>query len=163
MKKLLLILLIAMLTSCNQRKSAENSDQVATPTLPDFFDANAPRAQVLLLGVAHFKDANADRYKPKYSLDIMSDKRQKELNDLLTNLEMFNPTKIVLEVRTEQQHLLDSLYTEYLNGTFDLGPHERFQIGFKLAKRLHLKQLIAGDTRGNEYDYIVSDYPRLSQ
>ncbi len=38
-----------------------------------------PRAQLLLLGTFHFKDAGLDGYKPKHDVDILSEEGQKQV------------------------------------------------------------------------------------
>ena len=55
--------------------------QAAEPKLemPADLGFDGPRAQLLLLGTFHFKDAGLDGYKPKYDVDILSAERQRQL------------------------------------------------------------------------------------
>lgn len=107
-------------------------------------------SDLLMLGTFHFKDAGLDGYKPKYSKDILSEKGQKELNQLLDILKKYGPTKIGIEVKANRQHKLDSLYNLYLEGKYDISKkaNEIFQVGFKLAKLLGHKKIYAIDAPG---------------
>lgn len=157
MKILVSLLALYLFISCKSDHE-NNKKNLPEVRIPDFFDQNGPKAEVLLLGTFHFKDAGADDYKPKFQVDIMSEKRQSELEDLLKGLEKFNPTKIIVEAKTHQQSKLDSLYLAYQEGRFELRANEIFQIAFRLANRLGHKKLIAGDVYGREYEYIRADF-----
>lgn len=166
--KIMFCSMIMLVFSCSKPEKSnikgEEQEEISQQvTIPDFFGRNSQKPEVLLLGVFHFQDAGADDYKPKYSVNILSKKRQKELDYILDAFEKYRPTKIIIEARVEQQGIIDSLYSEYLNDRFELRANEIFQIGFKLGKRLGIKQLIASDVRGREYDYIVEDYEAYKQ
>ena len=66
-----------------------------------------PRAKILLLGTFHFKDAGLDSYKPEFDVDIFSEKRQKEVADVVRRLSAYRPTKIAAEWRPEHQEATD--------------------------------------------------------
>lgn len=131
--------------SCQQQETNN------TRSIPDFFNESKPKAEVLLFGTFHFKDAGLDQYKPKFTVDIMSKKRQAEVETILDALEKFNPTKIIIERKPDYQPKLDSLYQAYLRDDFQLKANEIYQIGFKLAKRLGHQTLIAGDESGRGF------------
>jgi hypothetical protein len=111
----------------------------------DFLGEKAPRAQVLLLGTFHFRDANVDAYEPKHAVNIMSAIRQREVEDLVDRLARFAPTKVAVEARAERQPQLDSLYREYRAGKWELAENEIYQIGFRLAKRMGHARVYAVD------------------
>jgi hypothetical protein len=146
---IVLIILNASFMSCSfnsdERNELNSDNTVQEIKMPDFLNHIQPKAKVLLLGTFHFNDAGLDEYKPKYSVDILSEKRQQELDSLLIALERFQPTQIIVERKPDYQEKLDSLYAAYLNGDFELTSNEIYQIGFKMAKRSGLKHLIAGD------------------
>lgn len=125
--------------------------------IPDFLGDKEQKAEVLLLGTFHFKDAGLDTYKQKYSVDILSEKRQNELNEILEALEAFKPTKIIVERKPYYQPKLDSLYNAFLNGEFKANENEIYQVGFKLAKRLGHERVIAGDQKGRGYPFKPGD------
>lgn len=99
----------------------------------------------MLLGVFHFADAGLDAYKPRFSVDVMSAERQAEIEDLLTRLAAFRPTKIAVEQNRSRQPRIDSLYNAYLGGTHKLGSNEVFQLGFRLARKLGHSRVYAID------------------
>jgi hypothetical protein len=79
------------------------------------------KPKLLILGTFHFKDAGKDGYKPKFSVNILSEKRQKEVEDLVEQIAKFKPTKIGVEWKKEKdQAFLDSAYQVYLEGKFVL-------------------------------------------
>lgn len=118
---------------------------------PDFFAADAPKPRVLLLGTFHFQDAGLDEYEPQWEVDVLSDERQAEIEELLGLLEAWRPTKVAVEVKPEGQVQIDSLYRAYRAGEFELPANEIFQLGFRLAARLGHERVHAVDARGRSY------------
>lgn len=142
-------------TGRQEHKAKEQSPDIR---VPDFFKRKSQKPEVLLMGVFHFQDPGADGYKPDYAVDIFSEERQRELNNILDALSEYRPTQIIVEVNTQDQAWLDSTYNDYLAGNFQLRANEVFQIGFRLGRRLGIKELLAGDVQGRAYDYIASDW-----
>jgi hypothetical protein len=118
---------------------------------------NEPRAHVLVLGVFHFQDAGLDAYKPTFAFDVLSPKRQAELDQVLTLLAAWKPTRIAIENLPERQSRLDSLFARYPAGGMDTLRNEIFQIGFKLAKRLGLPGVVAVDARARRLDSAMTE------
>jgi hypothetical protein len=114
---------------------------------PKVIDASAPspQAEVLLLGSYHMDNPSLDLHDMKAD-DVLSPKRQTEIEDLVTVLERFRPTKIAIEWDAGSQPQLDRAFGAYLNGKQELTRDERQQLGFRLAKNLGLKKLHAIDT-----------------
>ncbi len=114
---------------------------------PKVIDASAPspQAEVLLLGSYHMDNPGLDLHDMKAD-DVLSPKRQTEIEELATVLEHFRPTKIAIEWDAGSQPQLDRAFGEYLNGKRELTRDERQQVGFRLAKNLGLKKLYAIDT-----------------
>jgi hypothetical protein len=125
--------------------SAASVQTTPAASVPDFLNAAAPRAELLLVGVFHFQDPGQDAYKPKFSLDIKSAQRQHEVENVVEQLAEFRPTKVAVEATPDQQPRLDSLYSRYLAGTYQLGANETYQLGFRLAKRLGHSRVYAAD------------------
>tara|TARA_E500000318_G_C3556818_1_gene211508 strand:- start:1664 stop:2110 length:447 start_codon:yes stop_codon:yes gene_type:complete len=107
-----------------------------------FFN-DVDRSELLILGTFHFKDSGLDGYKPKTDVNIMAPERQQELNLLLRKIKAYAPTKIALEVNKSRQQKLDTLYSAYLAGSFDLSANEIYQVGFKLARMLGHERVYA--------------------
>ncbi|MBV7268064.1 DUF5694 domain-containing protein [Winogradskyella luteola] len=144
---------LLILTSCNQNKTdTEVSQEIANDSVPDFLRKKQKKPQILLMGMFHFRDAGRDGYKPKFHLDVMSDSRQKEIEEITNALKEFNPTKIVIEVKANKHRRIDSLYNLYLQDKFELRTNEIFQLGFRLGKILKHEKLIAGDAESMGVD-----------
>lgn len=116
-----------------------------------------PRAHVLVLGVFHFQDAGRDAYKPVFPFDVLSPKRQAELNEILTKLAAWKPTRIAIEAMPERQPRLDSLFVLYPGGGLDTLRNETYQIGFRLAKRLGLPGVVAIDAAARRLDSAMTE------
>lgn len=103
------------------------------------------KAQVMILGVYHFHNPNADMIKTDYP-DHLSEKKQREIAEVLDLLAAFKPTKIVVEAPPELNLVLNA-YQSYLKDEYKLTANEIDQIGFRLAKRLGHKQIYLADNR----------------
>lgn len=107
--------------------------------------AQQQKAKVMILGVYHFANLNLDLVKSNLP-DHLSNKKQKEIAELLDLLAKFKPTKIVVEAMPENTKVQDN-YSEYLKGNYKLTADETQQIGFRLAKRFKLKQIYLADNQ----------------
>ena len=111
-----------------------------------------PKAKIMLLGTFHLDNPGLDRHKPKYDFDVFSERRQREIEEVVERLASFQPTKITVEIRLEHQEETDRLYSAYLRGEFQLPASERYQLGFRLAKRLGHSKVYCIDVWGRYYD-----------
>lgn len=118
---------------------------------------NAPRAQVLVLGSFHFQDAGRDNYKPQFPFDIRTPQRQHELDEVLTKLAAWGPTRIAIERDVEVQARVDSLYAIYPGNGMDTLRNEIYQVGFKLAKRLHHAGVFGVDADARFLDTAMTE------
>ena len=105
-------------------------------------NTNPSKPQIALLGTFHFAGSN-DLLSLKID-DLATEKRQKEIQDLIDKIKKFNPTKIVLEYAYGKTKL-DSLYQLYRKGEHELSINERQQIGFRLAKQLGHEHIYVAD------------------
>jgi hypothetical protein len=144
MKKKTLILGILVLNSlygCSQIKQ--------TQLLSD----NSEQTSIMLLGMYHFNNPGKDSYNTEVD-DYWSDKRQKEIKEVVDLLEEFKPTKILVELSPSEQSKLDSMYNLYLKDQIALkdiqgGINEVYQIGLRLGKQLDGVDVITIDHNGN--------------
>jgi Skp family chaperone for outer membrane proteins len=113
--------------------------------------AQQTKTKVLLLGCFHFDNPGLDVAKFE-NANILSDKRQQELKDVLGKLEQFKPDKIFVEMPVAMQDRLDSALQKYKSGQLTLNAGEIHQLGFRLAKELEISSLFA-------VDYNESDFP----
>ena len=89
---------------------------------------------IMILGSTHLANPGIDHFNTKMD-DVLAPKRQREIEQLVEQLEAFKPTKIAFEIDhldTETQ----ANYQGYLKGTYELKRWEVDQIGFRLAKQM---------------------------
>ncbi len=110
-----------------------------------------PPAQVMLLGTFHFQDSGLNRYKAQHDVGILSEPRQREVEEVVACLARFQPTKIAVERRPDRQAEIDREYRAYLDGEFPLPAGEVHQLGFRLAKRLGHARVYGVDAWGRYY------------
>lgn len=101
--------------------------------------------KVSILGVFHF--AGTSDYSSVEFESLESEKRQREIKEVVEKLKKFKPTKIMLEFPASNSQYLDSLYSETLNGNHDYTINEIEQLGFRLAKELNHNKVYAIDHR----------------
>ena len=105
------------------------------------------RPQVTILGTFHFTNNVAHDYNERYTVNTLTTDKQRELEELLTKLAAYRPTKILVESdRSANDSLLNVNYQTYLTGTDELLKNtEIHQIAFRLGKRLGLPKIHASD------------------
>jgi len=130
----------------------------------EIFEQDKPKPQVLLLGVFHFagEQVDANTTPANLSLDMLSAGRQQQIKNLTKKLAAFKPTKIAIEVSPNLQQYYDSLYHEYcagkpLTGKYFKPADETIQLGFRLAKMLHLKKLYAVNAQAFRFTLSKAD------
>jgi hypothetical protein len=96
-------------------------------------------ALILPLGTFHFAES-ADVIS--VDLDVMAERRQREILDVVEGLERFEPTAVALERPPESQKALNRAYRAFRSGERGLGRSETEQIGFRLAARLGRGSLV---------------------
>ncbi len=106
-------------------------------------DKNTSKPQVGILGVFHF--AGTSDFSSVEFESLKSEKRQKEIIEIVERLKAFKPNKIMLEFPMAQSDYLDSMYTASLNGEGEYSINEIEQLGFRLAKRLNHKRIYSID------------------
>lgn len=140
----LIILLLAssFIVGCNQQETQRKSTQSSSENLKE----------AMILGVYHFNNPGQDSYNLKIG-NYYTDKRQSEIQEVVDLLAQYKPTKIFVELLPSQQVKLDSLFNLYNNNLIALkdirgGQNEVYQLGFRLAKQLGIKDITAVDHQG---------------
>ena len=108
--------------------------------------ARAARAQVMIVGVSHLV-AKRDVHNSVFQDSPLSPKRQAQIDQIVTRLARFRPTKVLIEADYGDAKWAQR-YKQYLAGTFTLGANEIYQFGFKLAARAHNSTIYPIDTDG---------------
>ena len=129
---------------------------------------------IMILGSTHLANDGLDAFNTKMD-DVLASKRQREIEQLVTLLQAYQPTKIALE-RDAKMHDAGTQkeYQGYLNGTYELKRNEHDQIGFRLAKLMGHPKLYCVDYRldyrkddpiipFDEFDFTLVDYHGFAQ
>jgi hypothetical protein len=106
------------------------------------------RPQVMILGSYHMA-GSGDHVQVRVD-DVLAERRQREIEQVVESLAGFRPTRVALEVPVAMDSLINERYRRYLEGSHTLGRSESEQIGFRLAKRLGHERVYAVDYPGNE-------------
>jgi hypothetical protein len=91
-----------------------------------------PPTQVLIVAMVHLGNPGRDLVNPEIK-DVLGERRQREIRDVVDRLKAFRPTKIALE-STPDAPLMQQHLDQYVAGTYTLKADERDQIGLRLAK-----------------------------
>ena len=115
-------------------------------------------AKVLMLGTFHFAYPNNDAHKTDSTnfIDVLSDKRQKELRELAEVIARFKPTRVYIESRNQRFH--DSLYNAYRKGQYEPDRNEIYQIGYRVAGMMGMDKIYCVDA-GN---FLQENYRRFT-
>ena len=90
---------------------------------------------IMILGSPLLANWGGNVYNTKMD-DVLTPKRQAELQQLAEQLAQYKPTKIAVEVDECWAAELQEEYNSYLKDDFQLERHEIHQIGFRLAKMM---------------------------
>lgn len=92
------------------------------------------KPMLALLGTFHFGETTD--YSSMDMDNFHSQKRQREIVELVHALAQYKPTKILLECTRRNQEYFQDAYNRYLKNAAPLKMDEREQIGFRLASEL---------------------------
>jgi hypothetical protein len=110
------------------------------------------KPSILILGTDHFSDQNNGDLFMTDKEDMLAKTRQNEINELVTCLKKYEPTKVALEVLQENEEALNDQYVSFAKGDYTLAVNEVDQIGFRLAKECGHKKIYAVDWNGKQDD-----------
>ena len=113
--------------------------------------------QVLLVGTFHFAYYGADAHvtSEENKVDILSPKKQKEVEELVAYIAKFKPTKLVVEGGRNSGYLVNQ-YRDYKSGEAKLRAREIDQICFRLMDQFGIDTLYGADAVGLTYDMVRS-------
>lgn len=113
-----------------------------------FSGANAQKnaTEVLLLGTFHFSNPGLDLAKFE-NANILSSKRQAEVQQVVKQLITYRPDKIFIEDEPSRQSRWDSLFQQYEQGTLPAKADEIFQVAFPVARTLGHPRVYCADYR----------------
>jgi hypothetical protein len=113
------------------------------------------KAKIMVVGSYHMANPGADVFNMQAD-DVLSVHRQKEMEELVSLLLKYKPTKIVLEVSSSIDSLYNDRYQAYVNGSHKLTSNEAQQLGFRLAKYSDHKKVFCVDEEGKfDFDAVM--------
>lgn len=114
-----------------------------------------PPARVLLLGTFHFDDAGLDAYKPEHGIDVLSPRRQREIEEVVRCLVKFRPTKVAVEAPLAAAERLNARFRSFVAGESPLGRNEIDQLGFRVAREMGHDRVYPIDAEGRRYEPAI--------
>jgi hypothetical protein len=119
-------------------------------------DLPKPQHQVLIVGTFHFDSkSNASDWKSGQVANMKSEAKQKEIEEVVLALKQFKPTKICIEWMENTDSIFNARYQKYLAGTWELGVHETYQIGFRLAKMMRHAKVYCIDNKPEQPKSVI--------
>ena len=116
---------------------------------------------LMVLASAHFNNPGRDTINIDVD-DVLTDKRQAEIESVVEQLMAFRPTHIAIEMSEAQQAGLDQRYEDYRAGRYELSRGEDDQLGLRLAARLGHDRVYGVDWNGNPPGDMEADYDWVS-
>lgn len=107
-------------------------------------DAPAAQAEFLFLGSYHMNNPGRDVHNTRAD-DVLSERRQKEMAEVVRLVERYRPTRIMVEADAGSQAGIDERFQASCKGERALGRNESEQVGFRIACDLGLHGVIAVD------------------
>ena len=107
-------------------------------------------AQVLVIGMYHMSNPGLDAVNVTAD-DVLTPKRQQEIEQLVAKIGAFRPTKVAVEIRYGRDSMSNAFYQRYLTGSHTLDRTEMQQVGFRVAKAAGLRRI-----HGIDYDLDVN-------
>ncbi|MYC76995.1 hypothetical protein F4X10_14615 [Candidatus Poribacteria bacterium] len=112
---------------------------------------------IMILGSGHLANPGMDGINYKMD-DVLAPKRQREIEQLVTQLKTFQPTKIALEQDPSRNAEINANYQGYLADTYELKRGEGDQIGFRLAKQMGHSKLYGVDYWPEHDPFFPDDF-----
>ncbi len=124
----------------------------------------AKKPVVLLVGTFQMRPTR-DMFDTKVD-DLLSPRRQREIQEVVERIKQFNPTKVAVEIDTEKHGELNEEYKKYITNTNDLKVDEVHQVGFRIAAEMNHNEIFAIDWttgRGKRPYGEVYEWAKLNQ
>ena len=131
------------------------------PVAADAQPAPPPEpVRVLLVGAYHFGNPGQDVNNMKVD-DVLTPRRQAELERLATSLASFRPTAAAVERRGEAPGYLDPVFADYGSAMLAERRDERVQIGYRVAGLAGVTRVYAIDEQPADGEPDYFPYGRL--
>ena len=136
--------------------------------LPGLAPAEEPQAEVMLFGVFHFANPGNDVVKNK-QINVMTPENQAYLERLAQRIAEFQPTVLLLEFDPADEARVQERYAQYLDGEYELGSNEIYQLGFRIAREAGVVTVHSFDEREVHwaaeplFEYMPENDPETNQ
>lgn len=114
--------------------------------------AQTKKKQILLLGTFHFENPGLDVAKLN-TFNVMTDKSQKELENITDKIKKFGPDKIFIEWNYQKQAKLDKFYAKNTDSLLHKNADEIVQVALRSAKKLGHSKLYGIDYNNADFPY----------
>lgn len=91
-----------------------------------------PRADFLFIGSYHMGNPGQDVHNTRAD-DVLSERRQREIAEVVRLIERYRPTKVMVEADSGSQGKISERFAESCKGSRPLGRNETEQLGFRIA------------------------------
>jgi len=118
------------------------------------------RPEILILGTYHMANPGRDIHNMQAD-DVLSPKRQQEMEQLIEVLKRFRPTKVAIEDDVDSERVARQ-YSDYLAGKYTLTRNETNQVGYRLARELGHKAVYPVDEEGEFPFQRVINYAKAN-
>lgn len=117
---------------------ASGAATAATP------QSGQPFADFLFIGSYHMDNPGRDAHNMAAD-DVLNQKRQREIDEVLRLIGRYRPTKVMVEAETTRQADIGKRFTDSCEGSRAFTRNEVEQLGFRIACRAGLKTVYAVD------------------
>ncbi|MCW2498261.1 DUF5694 domain-containing protein [Jatrophihabitans sp.] len=124
-----------------------------------FANAQPEKVEILLLGCDHLSQIYK---KGNPETDVFTEKRQKEIFEIVSSIKRYQPDMIMVEELPEEQNKLDSLYNLFRQNKLVLqnlegGRSEIYQLAFNAGKQLNLNKIHCVNAPGGTSQSILDN------
>ena len=133
-------------TNCESRKSDDSYTLSMSLIASLVLTTSLMKPHIMILGTYHMGNPGLDLANVKAD-DVLTPKRQAEINEVIQVLKKFKPTKIAIEAPLNSESVQQQ-YQDYRVGKFELRRNESDQFGFRLAKEMGHTKIYPVDVKG---------------
>lgn len=161
MNRIALSLLLIITASCTSNApEAEPTQQETSEPKPTAIPQSdlGYNHKAMVFGTFHFnRNTDGSDVIGNNILDVTTEESQELLENITDRIVAdLKPTIVAIEFMPELQPEIDSLYQEYLAGSWELGLNESFQIGFRVAKKMGLEKVHCVDNRPPQPESVAT-------
>jgi hypothetical protein len=121
--------------------------------------------QLMILGTYHMSNPGLDTISSEAD-DVLSDRRQAEIEDVVARLARFEPDRILVEAAYGDRSVREQ-YEAFVAGEHTLSRNEIQQIGYRLARRLGHPTVYPIDypmfQDSTAYEFYVAHHPEAAR